>query len=582
MKKQKSLKPPDEKTYFLVSGGGKGITAQNVIALAEAFHCQFLLLGRSQLLEKEPPWAAECETEEDLKQNAIQALEQNGEKPTPKEVEHAVGRILSSREIHTTMNAVTAHGGSAKYISADVTDLDQLYQALGDDRDRITGMVHGAGALADKYIEDKKEDDFDLVYGVKVDGLRNLLSIVPLEQLEYVILFSSVAGFYGNMGQADYAMGNEVLNKMAHSLKAQHPDCQVLALDWGPWDGGMVTPQLKRILARRNVDVIPIEIGTEILVNLISSSTDRPQWVIGSPLPKPTSSVDSKLRTYRIHRQISLEANPFLKDHVIGGRPVLPTVCAVGWIVNSCEGLYPNYRLYEIKDYKVFKGILFDETLANYYVLEMEEVEKSQNEITFKGIIRSETKDGLERKHYHAVVVLKRDLPDPPVLENVNLEREARIPGERLYENHVLFHGPRFQGVQEVIDHNPQNLTVRCCLPFIPVHEQGQFPADLYNPFITDTILQSLLIWSFQYRGVSGLPLRISRGRLYRPFPFETSIYATMEVISVSNHTLRADVTSYDEGGQIFMEVTGAEITLSERLNELFYQNQLREKPSWL
>jgi hypothetical protein len=55
-----------------------------------------------------------------------------------------------------------------------------------------------------------------------------------------------------------------------------------------------------------------------------------------------------------------------------------------------------------------------------------------------------------------------------------------------------------------------------------------------------------------------------------------------MEVISVSNHTLRADVTSYDEGGQIFMEVTGAEITLSERLNELFYQNQLREKPSWL
>ncbi len=344
----------------------------------------------------------------------------------------------------------------------------------------------------------------------------------------------------------------------------------------------MVTPQLKRILARRNVDVIPIEVGTEILVDLISSPRDQPQWVVGSPLPKPTSSVDSTLRTYRIHRQLSLEANPFLKDHVVGGRPVLPTVCAVGWIANSCEGLYPNYRLYEVKDYKVFKGILFDETLADDYVLELEEIEKSQKEIAFKGVIKSKTKDGLERKHYHAIVVLKRGLPDPPVLENVNLERGSPIPGERLYENQILFHGPRFQGVQEVIDHNPQGLTVRCRLPSIPVQEQGQFPADLYNPFLTDAMLQSLLIWSFQYRGVCGLPLRISRGRLYRPFPFDTAIYATMEVTSVSNHTLRADVTSYDEKGQIFMEVGGAEITLSERLNELFQQNRLHEEPQWL
>lgn len=581
MKNQNSLKPPDEKTYFLVSGGGKGITAQNVIALAEAFHCQFLLLGRSQLLENEPPWAAGCETKDDLKRNAIQAFKDNRVKPTPKEVEQAVDQVLSSREIQGTLSAISDHGGSAAYINADVTDLNQLSQALGEERDKITGLVHGAGALADKYIEDKEEGDFDLVYGVKVDGLRNLLSIAPPEQLEYIILFSSVAGFYGNAGQADYALGNEVLNKMAHSLKAQHPDCQVLALDWGPWDGGMVTPQLRRILARRNVDVIPIEVGTEILVDLISSPRVQPQWVVGGPLPKPTSVVDAELRTYRIHRQLSLESNPFLNDHVIGGRPVLPTVCAAGWIANGCEGLYPKYRLYEVKDYKVFKGILFDETLADDYVLELEEVEKSQKEITFKGVIKSETKNGIERQHYHAAVVLKRGLPDPPVLENVTLERGSHIPGERLYEKQVLFHGPRFQGVQEVLDHSSQGLTVRCCLPSIPLKEQGQFPADLYNPFLTDAVLQSLLIWSFQYRGVSGLPLRISRGRLYRSLPFDTAIYATMEVRSVSNHTLCADVTSYDEESRILMEVTGAEITLSKRLNELFQQNRSHEEPSW-
>ncbi len=579
MKTQNPLNPPDEKTYFLVSGGGKGITAQNVIALAEAFHCKFLLLGRSQLLENEPPWAAGCEKEVDLKQNAIQALQNSGGKPAPQEVKRVVDRILSSREIQATLNAVSSHGGSAAYVSADVTDPKQLSSALGNKWEKITGLVHGAGALADKYIEDKEESDFDLVYGVKVDGLRNLLSIVPPEQLDFIILFSSVAGFYGNIGQADYALGNEVLNKIAYSLQAQHPDCQVLAMDWGPWDGGMVTPQLKRILARRDVDVIPIKAGTEILIDLLSKTRDQPQWVVGNPLPKPTSSADAKLRTHRIHRQLSLKANPFLEDHVIGGRPVLPTVCAVGWIVNSCEGLYPNYRMYKVKDYQVFKGILFDETLADDYILELEEIEKSQEKLTFKGIIKSKTENGFERKHYHAIVVLKQDLPDPPKLENVNLGQGSAIHVEDLYEKRILFHGPRFQGVREVIDHTPKNLITRCYLPAIPIREQGQFPAKHYNPFLTDAILQSLLIWAFQYRGLSGLPLRISRGRQFRPIPFDTTLYATMEVTSISNHTLCADVTGYDERGQVYIEVTGAEITLSERLKELFRQNQRQEDP---
>lgn len=130
-----------------------------------------------------------------------------------------------------------------------------------------------------------------------------------------------------------------------------------------------------------------------------------------------------------------------------------------------------------------------------------------------------------------------------------------------------------------MIDHTPKNLITRCYLPAIPIREQGQFPAKHYNPFLTDAILQSLLIWAFQYRGLSGLPLRISRGRQFRPIPFDTTLYATMEVTSISNHTLCADVTGYDERGQVYIEVTGAEITLSERLKELFRQNQRQEDP---
>ena len=57
-----AITPPTKDTHFLVSGGGKGITAENVIALAQAFQSRFTLLGRSELLAEEPEWAVGQET----------------------------------------------------------------------------------------------------------------------------------------------------------------------------------------------------------------------------------------------------------------------------------------------------------------------------------------------------------------------------------------------------------------------------------------------------------------------------------------------------------------------------------------
>lgn len=577
MNEKKTPNTPDQDTLFVVSGGGKGITAKNVIALAEAFQCKFILLGRSQLLETEPAWAEGHEHAADLKQHALQALKSEGKSPTPKDIDREVKKVLSSREIQSTLDAVASRGGSARYISADITQPDQLQDALGGVRDEINGVLHGAGALADKYIDEKTEKDFELVYGVKVDGLQNMLASLGPDQLEFILLFSSVAGFYGNPGQADYALGNEVLNKMAHFLRSKYPEAQVLAVDWGPWDGGMVTPQLKRILKRRNVDVIPIEVGTKVLLDLLSESRGSPQWVVGSPMPKPQAKIGENLETHHIHRQLSLEENPFLRDHIIGGQAVLPTVCAVGWLIQTCEGLYPGYTFFEVDDYRVFKGILFDETLADEYQVSLEEVHKTKEEIQLKGMIQSKGENGMTRKHYRAAVTLIKTHPDAPQVEELNLDRGSYISGPSLYEERTLFHGPRFQGVQEVLDHSRERLVTRCRLPAFPRKEQGQFPAHFYNPYLTDAHLQSLLIWASLYRDVKGLPLRISNGRQYRPLPFDTDTYVTMNVESLSKHTLVADVVSYDLDGRLYSKVQGAEITLSERLNELFLHNQLRE-----
>ncbi|MFN9938536.1 MAG: KR domain-containing protein, partial [bacterium] len=119
----------------------------------------------------------------------------------------------------------------------------------------------------------------------KVQGLENLLQCVPPSQLQYLVLFSSVVGFYGNVGQADYALANEILNKSAHIIKQNYPHCHVVAINWGPWESGMVSPELKTAFAERGIETIPLEIGAQMLVNeLINTNSNTTQVVIGSPL----------------------------------------------------------------------------------------------------------------------------------------------------------------------------------------------------------------------------------------------------------------------------------------------------------
>ena len=393
---------PDSQTVFLVSGGARGITARCAIRLAQRFQSRFILLGRSACAP-EPTWAAGAADEAALKQQAVQALLAQGQKPKPAQVQKTVEAVLATREIQSTLAAIAEAGGHADYLSADVTDAEALRAALEPVRAGITGIVHGAGALADKLIEHKTEADFEKVYKPKIEGLANLLQIVPASQLQYLVLFSSVAGFYGNAGQADYALANEILNKTAHLVQCQNPACRVLAVDWRPWEGGMVTPELKRMLAERNVPMIKLDEGANWLADALEApSNPAVQMVVGEPLLPAVAQREpgGELRSYRIRRRLTLEANPFLRDHVIGGHAVLPTVCAIAWISNAGEQLYPGFEFFCVDQYQTLKGIVFDETLADEYVLDLKEIAKSADELVFEGTIWSTNPAGKPRYHY--------------------------------------------------------------------------------------------------------------------------------------------------------------------------------------
>ncbi len=563
---------------IVVSGGGRGITAQCAVALAERYHSHFLLLGRSAPAD-DPPWARGVEGEAALKRAAMEAMRSAGERPAPARLAREVRRVQSAREVRRTLQAIEAAGGRADYLSVDVRDGEAVRRALAPHRERIAALIHGAGLLADKPIHRKQAEDFERVVGVKVDGFANLLEAVERERLRAVVLFTSVAGFYGNVGQTDYAAANSILDRAAHRLQRELPQARVLALDWGPWAGGMVKPELRRLFEARGIPLIPIRAGTQTLIAALEGE-GGPQLVVGEPLSAPPAPMPKA--PLQLQRRLTLEANPFLRDHVIGGHAVLPTVCAAQWMIGAAEAVLPGATFFAVRDYRVFKGIVFDGSLADTCTVELTPRGTDGETFRFALRIRSDGPKGRPRYHYAAEVELRREIPPAPRLARPLTEPRPGLPpfGDP-YTDGTLFHGPAFRGIEALLDFTPTSLNMRCRLPEIPPRIQGQFriglpgSANPFNPFLTDVTLQSLLVWSRLTYGYGGLPLRIAGAEQYLPLPFGQPLYAAMEVVAADRHHLVADVTVHDAEGTIFSRVHGAEITLSPRLKALFAQNRL-------
>jgi acyl transferase domain-containing protein/NAD(P)-dependent dehydrogenase (short-subunit alcohol dehydrogenase family) len=282
----RGMLPIGSSDVIVVSGGGRGVTAVTMVELARASSATFVLLGRSELDDEAEQFRSAPDSAS-LKQIVLDEATARGAKLTPADLDGVVGKIIANREIRNTLASIVSAGGRAQYFAVDITDLDAVEAVLAQiraDMGAITGVVHGAGVLADKLIVEKSRVQFDVVFDTKVIGLKNLLDATVDDRLKILCLFSSVAARTGNIGQADYAMANDVLNRVAISEGVRRGDgCIVKSIGWGPWAGGMVTPALKKHFELMGAQLIELDVGARMLVDeLASSQTSQVEVVLGA------------------------------------------------------------------------------------------------------------------------------------------------------------------------------------------------------------------------------------------------------------------------------------------------------------
>ncbi|HWU86872.1 MAG TPA: SDR family NAD(P)-dependent oxidoreductase [Kofleriaceae bacterium] len=165
-----------------------------------------------------------------------------------------------------------APGSQVEYRVLDVTDTASVEACVADILRRhgaLHGILHAAGVTRDAFILKKEVDELRAVWAPKVAGAINLDRATKDVALDAFILFSSISGVFGNIGQSDYALANAAMDRYGvmrnHLVEANERRGRTLAINWPLWEsGGMgMDAAVRATLRHRGLDALTTTAGVE-------------------------------------------------------------------------------------------------------------------------------------------------------------------------------------------------------------------------------------------------------------------------------------------------------------------------------
>jgi acyl transferase domain-containing protein/NAD(P)-dependent dehydrogenase (short-subunit alcohol dehydrogenase family) len=585
----------------LVTGGARGITAEVLRPLARA-GITLVLAGRSPLPRNEEPALAQLKSEKDLRAHLIARARADGRSLRPRDIEQELQAILRSREVAANIAALRAAGAEVAYRIVDVRNAEESAALVGEiyaRYGRLDGIIHGAGLIEDRMIVDKDADSWLRVVETKALSAFAIAEAVKPEGLRFFILFGSVAGRYGNSGQADYGVANELLNRLAWQLRARWPQSvKVAVLNWGPWratahGAGMVTAEARRKFEEKGVRLIEPAGGAHACRDeIFHGPAADVEIVVGegpwetheaaraaaearepARQPEPLqqfplligAEVGAGPRGGRsIVRTLSLAADLYLDQHRIDGVPVLPAAVAAEMAAEAAASVWPGWEVAEISEIRMLHGFRLDGDRPRALELTVLGSEHGDaNGFRAKVELRS---PGDGRTHYRASLLLSDALPREPFAGS-DFNPGPSLSAADAYRT-LLFHGPCFQSLVALsgLDERGAVAQVAASTPAEFIAGAGSAARWLFDPALIDAAAQLAWVWSCQQRGVAALPNRF--GRIRRFADAGKAHRMLFEVApNCPAHEVRAAVLVLDGAGRLVFTIEGLESTANAGLN---------------
>jgi acyl transferase domain-containing protein/acyl carrier protein len=571
-------------SLFVVTGAAGSIVSAIVQDLATAagggtFH---LLDLAPEPDPADPDLARFASDREGLKRDLFERIKARGERATPALVEKELARLERAAAALAALTAVCSAGGTARYHRVDLRDGAAVAAALAEVRDagRVDVLLHAAGLEISRFLPDKPAAEYDLVYDVKADGWFNLMAGLGDLPLGAAVVFSSVAGRFGNGGQTDYSAANDLLCKQVSALRRSRPETLGLAIDWTAWGGlGMATRgSIPQMMAAAGIEMLPPAVGIpwirrELLAGgggevvaagrLGALTAERdPTGGLDPARLRPAGVMVGRVTGMGVYSGLTVEttldpaAQPFLDHHRIDGTPVLPGVMGIEAFAEAAVTLVPELRVAAVEDVEFLAPFKLYRDAPRTVTLRLQFRPAADGLVADAVLFGTRQLPGQpqpeETAHFRARVRLAAEAPAaadlpaprPPVADG------ASVAAATIYR--LYFHGPAYQ-VLDSAWRDGGTMAGRMAAALPPNHHPAELPT-LLAPRLIELCFQTAGLDALEANGRMALPLRVDRVCALRPVDGATGpLYAVTRPARAGG----VDGWVVDAAGTLYLTLSG-------------------------
>jgi 3-oxoacyl-(acyl-carrier-protein) synthase/NAD(P)-dependent dehydrogenase (short-subunit alcohol dehydrogenase family)/acyl carrier protein len=482
-------------TVFLITGAAGGITSSIVADLARASGGAFYLTDIAPAPDPENPDLGRLGGDElkYLKRDIAKRIKDSGTRPTPVMVDREIAALERAASLLSAMREIERVGGTVHYRACDVTDADAVHglvREIAEGQGRVDVLVHAAGLERSHYLADKEPREFNLIFDVKADGLFNLLKATDALDcpLRASVVFTSIAGRFGNAGQTDYSAANDLMCKVTSSMRTTRPATKAIAIDWSAWGKiGMATRgSIPEMMRRAGIDMLDPEAAVPVVRReVIASGTGGEVLIAGSlgilldprdpdggldleranaalqhayPVAGQLTGVGVDGR-YTFEAELDPKAQPFLHDHAMDETPLLPGVMGVEGFAEVASliaklGGASSLSVVEIDDVQFHAPLKFYRSGARpltWHARVVPDGKDLRAEVALESSRELKGGNVQQTRHFSGRVRLapQAEGKGPSTAEAPKWNGAETLSPEAIYR--VYFHGPAFQvlgGVQ--------------------------------------------------------------------------------------------------------------------------------------
>jgi acyl carrier protein/NAD(P)-dependent dehydrogenase (short-subunit alcohol dehydrogenase family) len=579
----------NDKSVFLVTGAAGSIVSAITADLAHASGGTFYLLDLTPEPNRQDQDIISFEQDkEGLKREIFNRLRESGEKATPVAVEKTLSAIERKHAAQAAIKAIEKAGGKAYYYSVNLLDnkeVTNIMHQIVKRHDKLDVLLHAGGLEISRLITDKPLSEFELVFDVKSDGWYNMLSGLGDFPIDATVVFSSIAGRFGNLGQLDYSAANDFLCKSSSNFKSSRPNTRGIALDWTAWGGiGMASRgSIPTVMKQAGIDMLPPEAGIPFIRHELTATESAKEVVVAQALGMMLSEFDEQggldldkaaalvkksnllmvddiiasnlYQGFRTSVVLDPKEQAFLYDHEINGTPVLPGVMGVEAMVEAASVLFPNMHLQSVRDvefmspFKFYRSEPRSVEVAVQYYMDGKNIMASCRLYGSRKLLGQEAAQ--RTLHFKSTVVLGPEALSMPSMGKQNFKpgkTTKAADNESIYK--LYFHGPAYQVVEQAWKKGA-NIIGRFDRK-IPANHNPEEMEIMANPRLIELCFQTAGIWEMGALNRMGLPAHIGDLIIYTtPVDSRKHMFAVVQENKGSY-----DARVMDNQGNVYLELT--------------------------